>query len=154
MEDVEFGGADSGASETVPIQAGSVKKNNLVCLKGHPCKVAEISFSKTGKHGHAKAHVVGIDIFTGRRYEELCPSSHNMEQPVLERKDYTLLDIMEDGYISLMDEAGNIKEDLKSPEGELGERIRADFDEGKELLLTVYRAMGMEAVVATKQTQS
>ena len=31
-----------------------------------PCKIVEMSTSKTGKHGHAKVHMVAIDIFTGK----------------------------------------------------------------------------------------
>jgi len=34
-------------------------------LKGFPCKVVDYSTSKAGKHGHAKATIVGVDIFTG-----------------------------------------------------------------------------------------
>ena len=35
--------------------------------------------SKTGKHGHAKCHFIATDIFTGKKIEELVPSSHNLE---------------------------------------------------------------------------
>jgi translation elongation factor P/translation initiation factor 5A len=32
-----------------------------------PCKVSDVSSSKTGKHGHAKCHFVAIDIFNGKK---------------------------------------------------------------------------------------
>lgn len=60
-DDQQFEGADAGASATYPVQCSSLRKNGHVVLKGHPCKIVEMSTSKTGKHGHAKVcslHVV------------------------------------------------------------------------------------------------
>jgi translation initiation factor 5A len=34
----------------------------VVVMKGRPCKIVDMSTSKTGKHGHAKVHLVGIDV--------------------------------------------------------------------------------------------
>ena len=52
--DTNFGGGESGASETYPAQCSSLRKNGHVMIKERPCKIVEMSTSKTGKHGHAK----------------------------------------------------------------------------------------------------
>lgn len=72
--------------------------------------------------------MVGIDIFTGKKYEDICPSTHNMDVPNVSRTEWQLVDISTDGFVSLMDDTGNQKEDLKLPEGELGAEIQSKFD--------------------------
>ena len=64
--------------------------------------MADVSTSKTGKHGHAKCAFVAIDIFTGKKMEDLSPSSHNVDVPHVSRLDYTLLDITDDGFVSAL----------------------------------------------------
>merc|ERR1712006_11115 len=115
-----MGGA--GASKTFPIRAGEVRKGGHVLLKGKPCKVVSVSISKTGKHGHAKANIVGLDVFTGKKYNEISPTSHNMTAPAMFRSEWQLTDIEQPaGTMTLMDANGNTRQDLDLPKTSQGE---------------------------------
>ena len=46
-----------------------------------------------------------------------------------------LLDVSDDGYLSLMDDGGNTRDDLKNPDGELGEEIKGAIGDGKDILV-------------------
>lgn len=60
------------------------------------------------------------------------------------------MNISNEGFLEMMtaDSAGTTKEDVRLPEGELGEQIKTRFENGDELIVTVIAAMGEEAVVA------
>jgi len=150
-----FESADAGASLTYPQQAGTIRKNGFIVIKGRPCKVVDVSTSKTGKHGHAKCNFVGVDIFTGKKYEDMTPSSHNMDVPNVARKEYTLLDVNEEGFVTLMDETGDIREDLTLPKGtdeadKLAIQIKEQASNGLELVVTVLKAMNEEMINSVK----
>ncbi|KAG8388716.1 hypothetical protein BUALT_Bualt02G0154300 [Buddleja alternifolia] len=92
----------------------------------HFLQVVEVSTSKTGKHGHAKCHFVAIDIFNGKKLEDIVPSSHNCDVPHVNRTDYQLIDISEDGF------------------------IKDGFADGKDLVVSVQSAMGEEQICGLK----
>ncbi|CAI5490988.1 unnamed protein product, partial [Closterium sp. Naga37s-1] len=141
-EEHHFDSADAGASKTFPQQAGAIRKGGHLVIKGRPCKVVEVSTSKTGKHGHAKCHFVAIDIFTNKKLEDIVPSSHNCDVPEVVRTDYQLIDISEDGFVSLLTETGDTKDDLRLPTDDaILSQIKDGFGEGKDLVLTVMSSM-------------
>jgi translation initiation factor 5A len=74
-----FEQVDSGASDTFPLVVNDLKIGGYAMIKNFPCKVVEMAISKTGKHGHAKAAITGIDIFTSKKYEEVLPTSHTIQ---------------------------------------------------------------------------
>ncbi|KAG1665640.1 hypothetical protein FOA52_011234 [Chlamydomonas sp. UWO 241] len=154
-ENETFESAGAGASLTFPQQAGTIRKNAFIVINGKPCKVSDVATSKTGKHGHAKCHFTAIDIFTGKKYEDLTPSSHNCDVPNVYRTEYTLIDINEEGFVSLMLENGDTRDDLALPSGtedadKLAKDLKIDFEEGREILVTVTKAMDFEMISARK----
>lgn len=149
---MHFESADAGASKTFPQQAGTIRKGGHIVIKNRPCKVVDVSTSKTGKHGHAKCHFVAVDIFTNKKVEDLQPSSHNCDVPNVTRTEFTLIDISDDGYVSLMTEGGDTKDDLTLPSAtdelcKLAIQIKEDFEAGKELVVAVLAVSGPPALV-------
>lgn len=47
-----------------------------------------------------------------------------------------MTDISDDGYLCLMSDNGDLREDLKIPEGEIGTQLKNEYDNGKELLVS------------------
>jgi translation initiation factor 5A len=150
-----FQSAESGASLTYPQQAGTIRKNGFIVIKNRPCKVVDVSTSKTGKHGHAKCNFTAVDIFTGKKYEDMMPSSHNCDVPNISRSEYTLLDINEEGFVTLMAENGDTREDLTLPKGtddseKLAAQLKEQFAGGSELIVSVLKSMGEEMINSFK----
>ncbi|XP_076472338.1 eukaryotic translation initiation factor 5A-1-like isoform X2 [Babylonia areolata] len=140
----------SGASDTYPKQCSALRKNEFVMIKGHPCKIVEMSTSKTGKHGHAKVHIVAMDLFTNKKYEDICPSTHNVECPRVQRTEYQVVHVTDDGFLGLMDEANNQRDDLKLPDDEtLSKEIREKADD--DIMVTVLKAVKNEKVISIKK---
>merc|ERR1712107_293003 len=158
-----FESTDAGAALTYPQQAGELRKGSHVMIKGHACKVAEVTTSKTGKHGHAKAHIVALDIFTSKKYEDLCPTSHNVDVPFVKRTEYQCLTAdLNSGEVSLLLEDGSTKDDLNLPvftkigeptddDRKISEEIAAEVEKmEKTCLVAVLAACGQEKIVGYK----
>jgi translation initiation factor 5A len=151
-----FESADAGASATYPMQCSALRKGGFVCIKGRPCKIIDMSTSKTGKHGHAKVHLVATDIFTQKKLEELCPSTHNMDVPNVTRKEYQLLDV-DDGFLSLMADDGEMRDDIKMPgtetpqSKEVLDKIKDLQKLEKSITVIVLTSMGEQMAIDAKE---
>jgi len=149
--DEQFEAAGGAGAHVYPLQCSALRKGGYVMMKGKPCKIVDMSTSKTGKHGHAKVNMTGIDIFDGRKYEDMSPSTHNMEVPNVKRVEYNLIDITDEGYLSLMDDQGDVRDDLHCEHDPvLFKEIKDKFDAGDEMMIGVLQAMGREQPIGIK----
>lgn len=120
---------------SVPIQASKIKLGGHAILKMRPCKIIQRSVSKTGKHGHAKIHFVGVDVFTRRKYEDICGTTHMMMAPVLTKTEYELIDIdvhSDPVMLCLLDADGNTKENVPLPTTTLCGELQVAFENGDD----------------------
>jgi translation initiation factor 5A len=113
MSDNEDFEKNENSQFTEPISVGAVKKGSHCMLKGHPCKVTDYSTAKPGKHGSAKATIVGNDIFTNKKYEDTAPTGATTQFPLVVKAEYEVADIDEDDFVSAILEDGDLKADLK-----------------------------------------
>ncbi|KAL6199156.1 hypothetical protein ACLB2K_028943 [Fragaria x ananassa] len=136
--------ADAGASKTYPQQAGTIRKNGYIVIKARPCKIClrYLLFCSLLKSPPPRLEST---------LEDIVPSSHNCDVPHVNRTDYQLIDISEDGFVSLLTENGNTKDDLRLPTDDaLLTQLKDGFAEGKDLVVTVMSAMGEEQICALK----
>ncbi|AIJ05462.1 translation initiation factor eIF-5A [Methanocaldococcus bathoardescens] len=87
---------------TKQVNVGSLKVGQYVMIDGVPCEIVDISVSKPGKHGGAKARVVGIGIFEKIKKEFVAPTSSKVEVPIIDRRKGQVLALMGD-MVQIMD---------------------------------------------------
>ena len=166
MDDYSHEASNAGAALTVPKKAGAVRKGNHVLLKGNPCKVIEVTTSKTGKHGHAKAKITGLDIFTGKKYVDICPTSHNMLEPIVTKVEWSVIDVSDperggDGRVSLMGEDGSLNNSLDLPQeigsigelNEVGKSLLEAYSSGKQVSCIVLSSMNKDQIVEWRENK-
>lgn len=151
-QDHDFSSSSADASLTYPLQASALRSGGYIIIKSHPCRITTLSTCKPGKHGHAKVSITAIDIFTSKKYEESHPAHATVDVPYVVKKEFLLLHIA-GGFLSLWDkEKGEPKDDVRSPEGEMGEKVGRMWDKGeKDVMIMVLMAMGREEVEGVKE---
>jgi len=158
-QDETFESQDSGAAESYPIEAGQIRKGGHIMIKNRPCKVSDVTSSKTGKHGHAKCHFVAIDIFNGKKCEDLVPASHTTYAPFVKKNEYQCIDVDEDGFVTVITDSGDTRSDLKVPDcmampppgaSAISDQIRDLLAEERDFFVIVQSACGMEQIMDVK----
>ena len=67
------------------VKVNSLKIGNVINIDDVPCKIVSIDKSKPGKHGAAKARIVGINLFNDKKHTVLSPTDKEMQSPMITR---------------------------------------------------------------------
>jgi len=114
-------------SHTHPEEAHGVKKGHLIMLKGKPCKIAEVKTSKTGKHGHAKCNITGMDVHENRKINDVFPGHIVLAAFDQQKNDWEVVGITDD-VCEVMDEDGKVHEyDLTPQSGEVYGKVHQEL---------------------------
>ncbi len=85
-----------------PVDVGSLKIGGYVIIDDEPCRIVEYEKSKPGKHGSAKARIVGISVFTGQKKSLISPVDSKTEVPMIDKRTGQIISISGD-TVQLMD---------------------------------------------------
>ncbi|MBI5697761.1 MAG: translation initiation factor IF-5A [Thaumarchaeota archaeon] len=91
-----------------PADLGSLKIGSYILLpvsdqpSGEPCRIIEYDTSKPGKHGAAKARIVGVGIFDGQKRPHVSPVSMQVHVPLIDKRAGQIISITGD-QVQLMD---------------------------------------------------
>lgn len=82
-----FESASAGASLTFPMAAGSLCKNGHVVIDNRPCKIVDQEKPSRTR----TVHLLGLDIFTGRKHQTSFHVDESANVPNVARKEYPLV---------------------------------------------------------------
>jgi translation initiation factor 5A len=117
-----------------PIELGSLKIGSYILLPvsdqptGEPCRITEYDTSKPGKHGAAKARIVGMGIFDDQKRPHVGPVSMQVHVPLIDKRPGQIIS-MSDSNIQVMD-----METFETIDVDMvDEEIKGKLEQGQEI---------------------
>jgi translation initiation factor 5A len=127
-----------------PVEVGALKIGSYVIVEGEPCRIVDISKSKPGKHGAAKARVVTIGVFDGVKRSFVKPVDAKVDMPMIEKKTGQVIATLPSA-VQIMDlETYEIFEAPFPEEAELKSRLNDGIE------VEYWRILGRIKIVRTK----
>ena len=127
-----------------PMELGALKVGSYVIIDDEPCRIADYTKSKPGKHGSAKARVVAIGVFDGAKRSFVKPVSAQVEVPLIEKKGAQVIALLP-ASIQLMDLETYDVFEAPTPEDK---RLRSKLASGVEV--EYWRILGRTQIMRTK----
>ncbi len=127
-----------------PAGVGSLREGRYIIVDGEPCRIVDITKSKPGKHGSAKARIVAIGIFDGAKRSFVKPVDANVEVPMINKRSGQVFAVTSSG-VQIMDLETYEYLDAPFPEED---KLKAKLVPGVEI--EYWRILGRVKIVRTK----
>jgi len=127
-----------------PVDVGSLKVGQYVIIDDEPCRIVEYEKSKPGKHGAAKARIVGISVFTGQKKSLISPVDAKTAVPMIDKRTGQIISISGNS-VQVMD-----MEDYKTFEAPMPDdaELKASLSSGNEV--EYWSVLGRNMIVRRK----
>ncbi|MCD6502799.1 MAG: translation initiation factor IF-5A [Euryarchaeota archaeon] len=100
-----------------------------IVIDDEPCRIVEMSISKPGKHGDAKARIVAIGLFDGQKRSIVAPVKDKVKVPIVDKRQGQVIAVMGD-TVQIMDLDTYETLELSMPDDP---EIRERLQPGKEV---------------------
>jgi translation initiation factor 5A len=127
-----------------PVDVGSLREGGYIIVDGEPCRIVEITKSKPGKHGSAKARIVAIGVFDGVKRSIVKPVDATADVPIIEKRSGQVFAVSTSS-VQLMDLESYEYLDAPLPEEE---ELKAKLAPGVEV--EYWRILGRVKIIRTK----
>ncbi|RLF17520.1 MAG: translation initiation factor IF-5A [Thermoprotei archaeon] len=131
-------------SHVRPVDVNSLKVGSYIVIDGEPCKIVELTTSKPGKHGSAKARIVAIGVFDNVKRSIVVPTSSKVNVPEIKKTTAQVIAVMPES-IQLMDLSTYETYEVPPPDDE---SLRSKLAPGVEV--EVWEIMGRRKIMRAK----
>ncbi len=111
-----------------------LKEGKYVNLDDEPCTIMNMTHSKPGKHGAAKARIEAMGVFDSQKRSAVQPVTAKIYVPIIERRSGQVLSVTED-TVQVMDLEDYSTVEIKIPEELKG---TGKIEPGKEISFLHY----------------
>ncbi|TBR07359.1 MAG: translation initiation factor IF-5A [Candidatus Nitrosotenuis sp.] len=132
-----------------PAELGSLKIGSYILLPvgdqptGEPCRISEYDTSKPGKHGAAKARIVGVGVFDNQKRPHVGPVSMQVHIPLIDKRGGQIISITGD-QVQIMDSETFETIDVQM----IDEEVQGKLEQGQ--MVEYWNVMGRTKIMRIK----
>ena len=127
-----------------PVDVGELRVGGYMMIDGEPCRIVDISKSKPGEHGSAKARIVAIGVFDNQKRQFVKPVDLGAEIPIIDKRAGQVFSVNPNG-VQIMDLETYEYIDAPFPEEE---ELKAKLLAGTEI--EYWKILGKVKIVRAK----